>query len=155
MGSEWILGRLAGGVWIGFDWLRIGTVGVLLWMRWWTFGFLRHGDSSCIKVLTRHFIPRKKLIHFMTVTERRGWVINTPSYSGGPGFKSRLGDRLSWVFVDFFSPFSQKPGFYLNQATSASFHTLSDSSFTYHPFIRRYVVLVTKKALLNKLQINK
>jgi hypothetical protein len=27
MGSEWILGRLVEGVWIGFDWLRIGTVG--------------------------------------------------------------------------------------------------------------------------------
>jgi hypothetical protein len=25
MGSEWILGRLAWGVWIGFDWLRTGT----------------------------------------------------------------------------------------------------------------------------------
>jgi hypothetical protein len=25
MGSEWILGRLAWGVWIGFGWLRIGT----------------------------------------------------------------------------------------------------------------------------------
>jgi hypothetical protein len=32
MVSEWILGRLAGegGVWIGFDWLRIGTSGELL-----------------------------------------------------------------------------------------------------------------------------
>jgi hypothetical protein len=30
MGSEWILGRLAWGVWIGFDWLRIGTSGRLL-----------------------------------------------------------------------------------------------------------------------------
>jgi hypothetical protein len=30
MGSEWILGRLAWGVWIGFDCLRIGTGGVLL-----------------------------------------------------------------------------------------------------------------------------
>jgi hypothetical protein len=29
MGSEWILGRLAGG-WIGFDWLRTGTDGELL-----------------------------------------------------------------------------------------------------------------------------
>jgi hypothetical protein len=29
MGSEWILGRLAGG-WIGLDWLRIGTGGELL-----------------------------------------------------------------------------------------------------------------------------
>jgi hypothetical protein len=30
MGSEWILGRLAEGVWIGLDWLRIGTGGELL-----------------------------------------------------------------------------------------------------------------------------
>jgi hypothetical protein len=30
MGSEWILGRLAWGVWIGFNWLRIGTSGRLL-----------------------------------------------------------------------------------------------------------------------------
>jgi hypothetical protein len=33
MGSEWILGRLAGRVWIGFDWLRIGTGGELLRMQ--------------------------------------------------------------------------------------------------------------------------
>jgi hypothetical protein len=33
----------AWGVWIGFDRLRIGTSGGLLWVRWWTFGFLRHG----------------------------------------------------------------------------------------------------------------
>jgi hypothetical protein len=30
MGSEWILGRLAGGVQIGSSWLRIGTGGELL-----------------------------------------------------------------------------------------------------------------------------
>jgi hypothetical protein len=30
MGSEWFLGRLAWGVWIGFDWLRLGTGGGLL-----------------------------------------------------------------------------------------------------------------------------
>jgi hypothetical protein len=30
MGSEWILGRLAWGVWTGFDWLRTGTGGGLL-----------------------------------------------------------------------------------------------------------------------------
>jgi hypothetical protein len=29
MGSEWIIGRLAGR-WIGFDWLKIGTGGELL-----------------------------------------------------------------------------------------------------------------------------
>jgi hypothetical protein len=30
MGLEWILGRLAWGVWIGFDWLRMRTSGGLL-----------------------------------------------------------------------------------------------------------------------------
>jgi hypothetical protein len=30
MGSEWILGRLVWGVWIGFDWLRTGTGGRVL-----------------------------------------------------------------------------------------------------------------------------
>jgi hypothetical protein len=29
-GSEWILGKLAWLVWIGFDWLRTGTGGGLL-----------------------------------------------------------------------------------------------------------------------------
>jgi hypothetical protein len=29
-GSKWTLGRLVGGVWNGFTWLRIGTVGGLL-----------------------------------------------------------------------------------------------------------------------------
>jgi hypothetical protein len=30
MGSDWNLGRLARGLWIGFDWLRIGTGDELL-----------------------------------------------------------------------------------------------------------------------------
>jgi hypothetical protein len=30
MGSKWTLGRLVGGVWSGFTWLRIGMVGGLL-----------------------------------------------------------------------------------------------------------------------------
>jgi hypothetical protein len=38
-----------GGGWSGFTWLRIGTVGGLLWMRWWTFGFWRHGVVSATR----------------------------------------------------------------------------------------------------------
>jgi hypothetical protein len=30
IGSKWTLGRLVGGVWSGFTWLRIGIVGGLL-----------------------------------------------------------------------------------------------------------------------------
>jgi hypothetical protein len=45
LGSEWVLGRLAEGVYNGSSWLRIGTSGGLLWIRWWTFGFWRHGVS--------------------------------------------------------------------------------------------------------------
>jgi hypothetical protein len=33
MGSKWMLGKFFGGVWSGFTWLRIGTVGGLLFMR--------------------------------------------------------------------------------------------------------------------------
>jgi hypothetical protein len=36
-----------------------------------------------------------------------------------------------------------------------SFHILSNSSFTYHPFIWHYIFWVTEKASLNKLHINK
>jgi hypothetical protein len=35
---------------------------------------------------------------------------------------------------------------------NASIRILNNSSFTYHPFIRRYIFLVTEKASLNKLQ---
>jgi hypothetical protein len=33
------------GVWIGFSWLSTGAGGRMLWVRWWTFWFLRHGVS--------------------------------------------------------------------------------------------------------------
>jgi hypothetical protein len=32
------------GLWSGFTWLKIG-IRVVLWMRWWTFGFWHHGVS--------------------------------------------------------------------------------------------------------------
>jgi hypothetical protein len=47
--GKWILGTLAWGVWIGFDCLRTGAGGRLLWVRWWIFGFLRHGVSYLAK----------------------------------------------------------------------------------------------------------
>jgi hypothetical protein len=50
MGSEWILNRLTGRL-SGFSWLSLGTSGELLWMRWWTFGFWRHGFSYIILVM--------------------------------------------------------------------------------------------------------
>jgi hypothetical protein len=63
MGSEWVLGRLAWGVgWIGFDWLRTGTGGGLLWVRWWTFGFLRHGVSLFFFWLYSHVWTLASLI---------------------------------------------------------------------------------------------
>jgi len=30
--------------WTGLIWLRIGTGGWLLWMRWWTFGSIKCGN---------------------------------------------------------------------------------------------------------------
>jgi hypothetical protein len=39
------LREIGGGWWFGFYWLRIGTGGELLWVRCWTFMFLRHRVS--------------------------------------------------------------------------------------------------------------
>jgi hypothetical protein len=44
------LREIGWGVWSGFTWLRIGTIGSLLWMQWWTFGFWRHGVSWFVVV---------------------------------------------------------------------------------------------------------
>jgi hypothetical protein len=41
--EDWLGG--GGGVLRGFTWLRMGTLVGLSWMRWWTFGFWRHGVS--------------------------------------------------------------------------------------------------------------
>jgi hypothetical protein len=55
---------------------------------------LAHNSSECGSVVS--FIQK------LMKTERRGRAVNTPSYSGGPGFKSWPGDSLSWrVFRRF------------------------------------------------------
>jgi hypothetical protein len=63
MGSEGMLGTLAGGGWIGFGWLRIWTGGGLLWMRWWTFGFLCNGFSVHLHIQFRGDVLSKYLVH--------------------------------------------------------------------------------------------
>jgi hypothetical protein len=80
---------------------------------------------------------------YISVTHLRPapyWIFPA-SYSGCPWFKFRLGDRLSWEFFRFFpQPLQANAGMVpWHKATTASFHNLSNSSFTY-PFIRRYVV---------------
>jgi hypothetical protein len=55
-----------------------------------------HYNNNCVSA--QHAIIRlcKEMYVCTPVTERRGRVVITPaSYSGGPGFKSRPGDRLS------------------------------------------------------------
>jgi hypothetical protein len=66
--------------------------------------------------------------------------------AGGPGFRSRTEGRLSWLrfFVVFLSPFRKCLSTF-NSATNTSLHMLSYSSFTNHPFIRRYIVWATSR----------
>jgi hypothetical protein len=59
MGPESVFGRFAGGcVWSGFNWLKIGAGGRLLWMRWWTFGFWHYGISreACQHVTLQYIL---------------------------------------------------------------------------------------------------
>jgi hypothetical protein len=48
------VGEIGWGMWSGFTWLRIGTVGGLLWMRWWTFGFWRHRVSQSVSQFVQY-----------------------------------------------------------------------------------------------------
>jgi hypothetical protein len=70
------------------------------------------------------------------------WIV--VSYSGGPGFKYRSGDRLSWLKFLWFS--SVPPGKCRNSAltyaTTASFHVPSHLLFTKYPTIRRCIDLL-------------
>jgi hypothetical protein len=59
-GIKMDLREIAWGVWIGFTWLRIGIVGGLLWMRWWTFGFWRHGVSWLVNHILRYLRKKKE-----------------------------------------------------------------------------------------------
>jgi hypothetical protein len=77
------------------------------------------------------------------------WLTRT--YSEDPGFKSRLGDRLSLGFRGFPQSFKANARIVpcnLNVATAASIQILSNSSFKHFPFIRLYIVLVTEKVSL-------
>jgi hypothetical protein len=77
-----------------------------------------------------------------TKKEFCGRVVNIPvSYSEGPEFKSRPGDRLSWQIIRSFpESLHTKSGIVpTNWSTTASFHLLSNSSFTYYHFISGYI----------------
>jgi hypothetical protein len=77
---------------------------------------------------------------YLCPVERLGQAVNTPaSYSSGPRFKSRPGDRLSWQVLLCFT--SVPPGECQDSTLKSDhghfFHILSNSSFTYHPFIEQ------------------
>jgi hypothetical protein len=61
----------------------------------------RFCDSRRVSPYPRHVTNTHFAWH---VTERRNWLATCPaSYLGGPGFKSRPGDRQSWLRVWFSS----------------------------------------------------
>jgi hypothetical protein len=60
------LREIGWGVWIGFSWLGTGTSGGMLWMRWRTFGFWRHGFSSF--PITFHFPFSDSWIFICSIT---------------------------------------------------------------------------------------
>jgi hypothetical protein len=53
-------GEIGWRVFSGFTWLRIGICGWFSLMRWWTFGFWRHG-VRCLQSRT-HTKPPKRLM---------------------------------------------------------------------------------------------
>jgi hypothetical protein len=66
------------------------------------------------------------------------------SYSEGIRFEYWEESRTAWVrfFFVLLSSISKIPGYYLKQATIASFQILSNSSPTSHSIIRRYTAYI-------------
>jgi hypothetical protein len=96
-----------------------------LFNTWGNDLFLAETESSlnCFKAVIFSLVTCHKLS-----SESRGQMVNIPaSYSGGPGFKSRPGDRLSWLryFVVFLSSSKQMQG---------STSKLGYDHFLPHPF---------------------
>jgi hypothetical protein len=142
----------------------------------WTEHLGKNGDLSCFifgRYRFRISNPRSVILTedsrgFLQSlqTERHGRVINIPLlYSEDPGFKSRLGDRLSWLRLFVFSstppgkcrdsiflsklltaslskprknkisPFRQILESYLKTSHVTSFHVTSHSSFKIVPVL--------------------
>jgi hypothetical protein len=63
------------------------------------------------------------------------------------------------AILTFFVVFPVPPGKFRNSILkfyhNRFFKILTNSSFTYHPFIWQYIVLVSEKASLNELQVSK
>jgi hypothetical protein len=87
----------------------------------------------------RLHVTQKKPVTIYNCTQS-----HNPEDQEGPGVQilARRPDILTVVFEVFLSPSIQMPGQYFKLG-DASFNILSNSSFTYHPFIRRYIVWVT------------
>jgi hypothetical protein len=102
--------------------------------------YLKEDQHQSLERVVRGCIPWKSKV-LNIHTERRDKVVNTPaSYSGGPVFKSRPGDLLSWlrVFVVFLSP----PGKYRDGTLKLGCHRFLPRHFQFivhiSSFIRRY-----------------
>jgi hypothetical protein len=66
--------------------------------------------SVCLLAMSYIYLPICRFVlnfcngkPLLVLTERRGRVVNTPSYSGGLGFRSLPRDRLFWMRVFVFS----------------------------------------------------
>jgi hypothetical protein len=115
MESEWILVRLAWGLWIRFDCLRTGTGGGLLWVRWWTFGFLRHGVSLLmLKLMANCLFPSETVSsqHVSNSALKRPnvmveWLTRMLRIREVLGLNLDLETSFPEVFVLFLSPSRQ------------------------------------------------
>jgi hypothetical protein len=118
--------------------------------RWWRKICQHWVLIYCVaKVLNNRLYWVKNYI----LTERRGRLVNTPLYLRGPRFKSRSGNRLSWLkfFLVSHSPSTWMPGYSVNWATDRLFpNTLL---FIIHlSCFHSTLISVAEKASLNKLQ---
>jgi hypothetical protein len=101
-----------------------------------------HSQFQCWLML-KYFVAVISLF-IKSQMERCGRIVNTPSScSGGPGLKSRPGDRLSWS--SFFSWFSSVPPGECGDSTIKLGHdylqVIFNLSLTHHPICHSLITL--------------
>jgi hypothetical protein len=104
-----------------------------------------------VRTYTTKLLPRAYYIF----VPKWNYVANIYFFLQINEIKSRPGDGLPWLrlFVAFLCPSRRIPVYHIKKWTrTASFQIRSNFPFACHIFIRRYMVWVTEKASLKKLQ---
>ena len=121
---RWIFRKWEGVVGTGWSWLRIGTGGGHLWVRWWTFGFRKMRGISWLAAEPVSF-SRRTLLHGVSKYWFCGWITAVSVFhSRNWGYKQSY-ILLNLLKLSATDSFSVMPVFYAVGFCPKSQHSAS------------------------------